>query len=84
MVPIRIKVGMPLLSTELYFYEYHLKKLVDAGFGKRILFGSDTFIWPELIEESILIVNNAEFLTYEQKADIFYNNAVRFLRLENK
>ncbi len=67
-----------------YFYEYHLKKLVNAGFGKRILFGSDTFIWPELIEESISIVNNVEFLTYEQKADIFYNNAVRFLRLENR
>lgn len=76
--------GIQWCYPKEYFYEYHLKKLVDAGFGKRILFGSDTFIWPELIEESILIVNNAEFLTYEQKADIFYNNAVRFLRLENK
>ena len=65
-----------------YFYEYHLKKLVDAGFGKRILFGSDTFIWPELLEESIDIVNEAEFLTYEQKEDIFYNNAKRYLRIE--
>ncbi|WP_349351444.1 MULTISPECIES: amidohydrolase family protein [unclassified Flagellimonas] len=64
-----------------YFYQSHLKKLIDAGFGKRIMFGSDMIIWPELIEESIAIINNADFLTYEQKADIFYNNAARFLRL---
>ncbi|PNQ72168.1 metal-dependent hydrolase [Hanstruepera neustonica] len=65
-----------------YFYEFHLKKMIAAGFGKRIMFGSDTFIWPELLEESITIINNAEFLTKEQKADIFYNNAARFLRLD--
>lgn len=64
-----------------YFYQSHLKKLIDAGFGKRIMFGSDMIIWPELIEESIAIINDADFLTYEQKADIFYNNAARFLRL---
>jgi predicted TIM-barrel fold metal-dependent hydrolase len=65
-----------------YFYEYHLKKLVYAGFGKRIMFGSDAFIWPELIGESIELINDADFLSPEQKADIFYNNAARFLRLE--
>lgn len=64
-----------------YFYEYHLKKMVYAGFGQRILFSSDAFIWPELISESIAIINEAEFLSLEQKADIFYHNAVRFLRL---
>ena len=76
--------GIQWCYPKEYFYEYHLKKLVAAGFGKRILFGSDSFIWPELIKESISIINDAEFLTQEQKADIFYNNAVRFLRLENK
>ncbi|MGS2727150.1 amidohydrolase family protein [Psychroserpens sp. BH13MA-6] len=65
-----------------YFYEFHLKKIISAGFGKRIMFGSDTFIWPELLEKSIEIINNADFLTKEQKADIFYNNAARFLRLK--
>ena len=57
--------------------------MVMAGFGKRILFGSDMIIWPELIGESISIINDAPFLTYEQKADIFYNNAARFLRLKS-
>jgi predicted TIM-barrel fold metal-dependent hydrolase len=65
-----------------YFYEYHLKKLVAAGFGKRILFGSDLILAAGLLEESIDIINDAPFLTYDQKADIFYNNAARFLRLE--
>ncbi|UZR97222.1 amidohydrolase family protein [Chondrinema litorale] len=90
---IAMMVSYPQLYVEIggimwaypkeYFYEYHLKKLVLAGFGKRILFGSDMIIWPELIGESISIINEAPFLSYEQKADIFYNNAVRFLRLNS-
>jgi predicted TIM-barrel fold metal-dependent hydrolase len=65
-----------------YFYEYHLKKIISAGFQKRIMFGSDMIIWPDFITHSIDIINEAPFLSYEQKADIFYNNASRFLRLE--
>jgi predicted TIM-barrel fold metal-dependent hydrolase len=65
-----------------YFYEYHLKKLVSAGFGKRIMFGSDAMVFPDLIDKSIELIEEADFLTYEQKRDIFYNNAARFLRLE--
>jgi hypothetical protein len=29
-------------------------------------------------------IESAKFLTEEQKRDIFYNNAVRFLRLDEK
>lgn len=65
-----------------YFYEYHLKKIVAAGFGKRIMFGSDAMVFPGIIDWSIEIINGADFLTLEQKADIFYNNAARFLRIE--
>lgn len=65
-----------------YFYQYHLEKMMAAGFGKRIMFGSDTFLWPELLGKSIDIINEADFLTLEQKADIFYNNAARFLRMD--
>ncbi|PZX57823.1 amidohydrolase family protein [Algoriphagus chordae] len=73
--------GIQWAYPKEYFYEYHLKKIVVAGFGKRIMYGSDMIIWPELIEHSINIINDAPFLSYEQKADIFYNNASRFLRL---
>lgn len=63
------------------FYRY-LKALVDAGFGNRIMFGSDQMIWPESIDRSIAVIEQAPFLTAAQKRDIFYNNAARFLRLD--
>ena len=45
------------------------------------MFGSDQMIWPEAIEIAIESIETAEFLTEDQKRDIFYNNAARFLRL---
>ena len=62
------------------FHDY-LAGLMRAGFGKRILFGSDQMYWPEGIGLAIEGVESASFLTAEQKRDIFYNNAVRFLKL---
>ncbi len=64
------------------FYSY-LKRLVDAGFSNRIMFGSDQMQWPQSIGAAIETVESADFLTSQQKRDIFYNNAVRFFRLEN-
>ena len=54
---------------------------MDAGFGKRILWGSDQMIWPATIDVAIDTIEKAPFLTAAQKRDIFYNNAARFLRL---
>ena len=62
------------------FYRY-LQALVDAGFGNRVMFGSDQMVWPEAIERAIAVINDAPFLSAAQKRDIFYNNAARFLRL---
>ena len=58
-----------------------LKRMVDAGFVKRILWGSDQMIWPGAIAEGIEAIETAPFLDEGQKRDIFYNNAARFLRL---
>lgn len=58
-----------------------LKRMVDAGFEKRIMWGSDQMIWPGAIAEGIEAVETAPFLNEAQKRDIFYNNAARFLRL---
>jgi hypothetical protein len=66
------------------FFYAQLHKLIDAGFGKRILFGSDQMRWPELIEISIEIIEQAPFLSEEQKRDILYHNAARFLRLSEE
>ncbi len=62
-------------------YYRHLQAMVEAGFGKRILFGSDAMVWPGLLEEGIRAIEEAPFLTEDQKRDILYNNAARFLRL---
>jgi len=65
-------------------FHSHLRRLVDAGFGKRIMFGSDEMVWPETIRVAIESIESADFLSEEQKRDIFYNNAARFLRLGDK
>jgi predicted TIM-barrel fold metal-dependent hydrolase len=64
------------------FYRY-LQALVDAGFADRVMFGSDQMVWPDAIERAIVTIDEASFLSKEQKRDIFYNNAVRFLRLSH-
>jgi predicted TIM-barrel fold metal-dependent hydrolase len=61
------------------FYAF-LRELVDAGYGDRIMFGSDQMIWPGVIEPAIRSIEDAPFLSEKQKRDIFYNNAARFLR----
>jgi predicted TIM-barrel fold metal-dependent hydrolase len=63
------------------FYQY-LKGLVDAGLGKRLMFGSDQMWWPEVIGKAVEAIEEVPFLSEQQKRDILYNNAVRFLRLE--
>lgn len=63
------------------FYDY-LQALVRAGLAKRVMFGSDQMRWPDKIGEAIDAIEQAPFLTEEQKRDILYHNAVRFLRLD--
>lgn len=62
------------------FYRY-LQGLVEAGYGDRILFGTDQMIWPGVIEPSIKAIEDAPFLSEKQKRAILYDNAARFLRL---
>jgi predicted TIM-barrel fold metal-dependent hydrolase len=47
----------------------------------RVMFGSDQMRWPEAIGLAIDRVNRLEFLTIEDKQDIFYDNAAKFLGL---
>jgi predicted TIM-barrel fold metal-dependent hydrolase len=64
--------------------EDYLRRLVEAGMWKRILFGSDADRFPQGMERGIRIIQEAPFLTEEQKRDILYNNAARFLRLDEE
>ena len=66
--------------------EFHgyLSRLMRAGFGKRLMFGSDQMFWPEAIGIAVEAIESAAFLTEDEKRDIFYNNAARFLRLDSE
>jgi predicted TIM-barrel fold metal-dependent hydrolase len=46
------------------------------------MFGSDQMKWPYAIGKSVDFLNNLDFLSEQDKEDIFYNNAARFIRLE--
>jgi predicted TIM-barrel fold metal-dependent hydrolase len=57
-----------------------LRNAKHAGYLDRVMFGSDQMIWPYAIEKSIRFLNSLDFLTKQDKEDIFYNTAARFLK----
>lgn len=63
-------------------FNNYAKSLIDAGFGNRILYGTDQMVWPDVISVGIETVNNSNILTFEQKEDIFFDNAAEFLGLD--
>lgn len=65
------------------FHSY-LRGLVRNGLSKRLMFGSDQMMWPETIGLAVEAIESADFITEQQKRDIFYNNAARFLRLSEE
>jgi len=79
----QLYVDIAVINWALPRREFHnyLRALVDAGFGDRIMFGSDQMVWPEAIGMAIEGVKSAKFLSDEQQRDIFFRNAARFLRL---
>ena len=82
----QINVDVGIISWQLPRAEFHryLKRFIDAGLGKRVMFGSDQLLFHDMIRVAIENIEAADFLSAEQKRDIFYNNAARFLRLDQK
>jgi uncharacterized protein len=76
-----VELGVIIYSQPRAVFYRYLRGIVEAGFGNRVMFGSDQMVWPGVIERSIEIIEEAPFLSEQQKRDIFYNNAARFLRL---
>jgi hypothetical protein len=79
----QVNVDVGFISWALPRAEFHahLRRLVEAGLGRRVMFGSDQMIWPETLPVAIEAIEVATFLSAEQKRDILHNNAARFLRL---
>lgn len=80
----QVYAGLGVIDWVIPRQEFHayLQRLMQAGLGKRLMFGSDQMVWPESIGLAIEGIESASFLNEEEKRDIFYNNAARFLRIE--
>ena len=78
---LHVDVGAISFALPLAAFHSYLQRIVEAGFGKRVMFGSDQMVWPEMIDVAIDRIESAGFLTADQKRDILYNNAARFLGL---
>lgn len=72
-----ISFGIPTAE----FHRY-LRVIVEAEFEQRVMFGSDSMVWPGVIEPAFESISEADFLTDDQKRAILYENAARFLRLD--
>ena len=62
-------------------WEHNVKRLFEEGFGNRVMFGSD---FTGTIRDNIEVIYGLDWLSDEQKRDIYYNNAARFLRLSEE
>lgn len=82
----QVYLGLGVISYALSPDEFHryLRALVNAGFARRIMFGSDQMVWPETIGIAIENIASADYLTEAQKRDILYNNAARFFRFSDE
>ncbi|MGS2721494.1 amidohydrolase family protein [Paraglaciecola aestuariivivens] len=82
----QVYVDTGVLSLALPTSEVHefLRQMITAGYAKRIMFGSDQMVFVDVIDKAIADIQSADFLSLEQKADIFYNNAARFFRFSDK
>ena len=81
---VHVDVGVIVYTQPPAAFYRFLQGIVDAGFANRVMFGSDQMVWPGVIERAIAVIEKAPFLSPQQKRDILYNNAARFLRLSSE
>ena len=79
-----VDVGGTVFTQPRAAFYCYLQRIVEAGFGTRVVLGSDQMVWPGVIERSVAVIEEAPFLSEAQKRDILYNNAARFLRLSEE
>lgn len=67
-----------------YFGREFLMRAKEFGMLDRVMFGSDQMVWPHGIEASLRQLESFDFLTRDEKRNILYNNAARFLGLSDE
>ncbi len=82
----QVHLDVGVISYVLPRAEFHryLQRIVDAGFGRRVMFGSDQMNWPGAIERALAAIESAPFLSAQQKREILFDNAARFLRMSDE
>ena len=78
---LHVEVGVIDWTQPREEFHRYLRTLVNAGLGRRVMFGSDQMVWPEAIEMGVDAIRSAGYLTARQRRDILHDNAARFLRL---
>jgi hypothetical protein len=78
---VHVDVGVIVYTQPRQAFYRYLERIVEAGFGNRVMFGSDQMVWPGVLERAIAVIEDAHFLSASQKRAILYDNAARFLRL---
>ena len=78
---VHVDTGVIAFTESTAAFRRYLQAIVEAGFGKRVMFGSDQMIWPGAMPRAVAAIADAPFLDDAQKRDIFHDNAARFLRL---
>ncbi len=92
---LRLMVSYPQVYTDLgvvlwvhpmpkYYGREFLLRAKEFGVLDRVMFGSDQMVWPHGIEMSLEQLESFDFLTQDEKRDILYNNAARFLGLSDE
>ncbi len=79
----RIELSISIVSALLFLFSGCARQRGAPAMPKRIVDLSPT-ISEDLPVRTVGSKFLADFLTAEQKRDIFYNNAARFLRLDKK
>lgn len=81
---VHVEVGIIVHTVPRPAFYRFLRAITEAGFGNRVMFGSDQMVWPGTIERGLQVIEDAPFLDDDEKRDILYNNAARFLRLTDE
>ena len=77
---VHVEVGVIVHTVPRPAFYRFLRGITDAGFGNRVMYGSDQMVWPGTIERGIEVIEEAPFLSALENRDILYNNAAKFLR----
>jgi len=92
---LRLMLSYPQVYTDLgvvlwvhpmpkYYGREFLLRAKEFGMLDRVMFGSDQMVWPHGIEMSLEQLESFDFLTQDEKRDILYNNAAKFLGLSDE